>query len=145
MKPKDYYTRPTVADVVEQGQHPAAVMTARARSVPSNTALPRPAGTPQQALKEVIHNVVDKVARISRVRIPTDREMKSLKIAMELLAESSRIAEGLAKPKPFEAPVAAKLLEGGEKQAAVRRLRGLVAPTVVTEPTSSTSSSNNTE
>lgn len=80
-----------------------------------------------EALESLIRNTIMKAELISRLTIPTDREMKSVQIALELLVHAPKLGEALAKDKPFAPVLTAALEEGTNQRQVIDRLRLLVA------------------
>jgi len=87
-----------------------------------------------EALESLIRNTIFKAELISRRTIPTDREMKSVQIALELLVHAPKLGEALAKDKPFAPVLTAALEDGSNQRQVIDRLRLLVAKAKTDEP-----------
>ncbi len=80
-----------------------------------------------QTLTEIVENVIRGVAMIAAEGVPTDREMKSLQIAIEILKTSPQVAEALGRQNPFTPAVVSELEETSTQRQTIARLRTIYA------------------
>lgn len=106
---EDFYKKPNLADIL-------LPLTAR----PSNSSKPIPV-----ALTDIINNVIRGVDLIAQDQVPTDRQMKALQIAVEILKDSPRIAEAIGRPNSFQPTLAAQLDASSSQRQAIARLTNI--------------------
>lgn len=103
----DYYKKPDLAQVL------IPVI-----SRPANNREPIP-----ETLTDIINNVIRGVALVARDGVPTDRQMKALQIALDILRSSPALAESLGRHNPFRPTIAAELAESSSERQTIARLR----------------------